>query len=772
MAIQMRRGLRQDFDPTQMVAGEWAVSVDSSTSNQIVWMCFGAGVVKRMGTYEDFQTMIGEITDDIRDDMLAIEAEVQALADAVGDDKDAVALMKTTIEQTDLPAIQDYVTICQTSAQNASLSASNASGSATQASTKATEAQSWAIGGTGTRQGEDTNNAKYWSERAQSTSLAQSDWTENDDTDPSYIAHKPFKTIGTGLNVDGNGALNADGVSSYNDLSNKPQINGNTLTGNKSNAELGIPTKTSDLQNDSGFITDIPVATSSTAGKVKPDGTTTSVNQNGEISVIGGGGMEWDGLETSLRKNLFDLSKVEEKNLIFGNLEIQFNDDNSITLNGEMSATNWFRILETGQDPHNLKQSGTFILSADFDSTDTGATLDVIAKPVDSSETVTLASYPSDPEFTIADISLYSWVSYRFVSHGVETVNDFTFRPMLRYASITDSKITPFVPDNVELAERIEKKGEELADVSTFYGAKNILELMPLGGRSEVINGVTFTVNDDETVTVNGTATQGTYFTLRKNPDLPFNTDLILSGTPYDTSNNNDFLMTYWKSGEAQRVDAGRSVKFQAYTPETGKDVYLQIFIKSGYTADNILFKPMIRLASIADDTYVPYAMTNTNLTQNKIGKFSDTTYVPVDSIAYDETNKVLGLKVNGADTVIPFKKGGLGDAEDIVMIGGYMEIMIALNKEGNCHYHSSGTRSDIITRLNNGECSFISGASAVSGTTSLIAVTISKTGYYAIGFEKTYTQGRIILINSGENHYVSCDYNFICYFGDTNPFA
>ena len=48
----------------------------------------------------------------------------------------------------------------------------------------------------------------------------------------------------------------------------------------------------------------------------------------------------------------------------------------------------------------------------------------------------------------------------------------------------------------------------------------------------------------------------------------------------------------------------------------------------------------------------------NTNLTQNKIGKFSDATYVPVDSIAYDETNQVLGLKVNGADTVIPFSKG------------------------------------------------------------------------------------------------------------------
>lgn len=48
------------------------------------------------------------------------------------------------------------------------------------------------------------------------------------------------------------------------------------------------------------------------------------------------------------------------------------------------------------------------------------------------------------------------------------------------------------------------------------------------------------------------------------------------------------------------------------------------------------------------------------------VKKFSDSTYVTVDSIAYDETNEVLGLKVNGADTVIPFKKGGMKYLTDL----------------------------------------------------------------------------------------------------------
>lgn len=45
------------------------------------------------------------------------------------------------------------------------------------------------------------------------------------------------------------------GTGDYQDLSNKPRINNVILSGNKTTAQLGLPTKTSDLTNDSGFIT-------------------------------------------------------------------------------------------------------------------------------------------------------------------------------------------------------------------------------------------------------------------------------------------------------------------------------------------------------------------------------------------------------------------------------------------------------------------------------------------------------------------------------------
>jgi len=56
----MRRGQYADFDPSKMTPGEWAVAIDNDTTKQIIWMCFAPGVVKRIGTYEDYIRMIDE----------------------------------------------------------------------------------------------------------------------------------------------------------------------------------------------------------------------------------------------------------------------------------------------------------------------------------------------------------------------------------------------------------------------------------------------------------------------------------------------------------------------------------------------------------------------------------------------------------------------------------------------------------------------------------------------------------------------------------------
>lgn len=152
MAIQMRRGLRADFDPYKMLPGEWAVSIDPSTSNQIVWMCFEPGVCKRMGTYEDFAEQVKEATADVKTEYVEefdkILDEIKVLSSQVSDDKDAVVSIKTTIEDEYLPQIQEAlleiqekVSEAKNSADAAAVSAENAKKSEVNAKNSETEAK-------------------------------------------------------------------------------------------------------------------------------------------------------------------------------------------------------------------------------------------------------------------------------------------------------------------------------------------------------------------------------------------------------------------------------------------------------------------------------------------------------------------------------------------------------------------------------------------------------------------------------------------------------
>lgn len=57
-----------------------------------------------------------------------------------------------------------------------------------------------------------------------------------------------------------------------------------------------------------------------------------------------------------------------------------------------------------------------------------------------------------------------------------------------------------------------------------------------------------------------------------------------------------------------------------------------------------------------------------TDVNNSKVSHFSSGTYSPVTGLSYDQTNKKLGLKVNGADTVIPFKSGFNNETTPIVV--------------------------------------------------------------------------------------------------------
>lgn len=114
MAIQMRRGNEVDFDAEKMLPGEWAVSTDA----KIVRMCFRSGVVVRMATYEAFEADMGQIHD------ILVESKTV---------QEAVQMIQEEINDSEI-VVEQYAKM----------------------------SKSYAVGGTGSRDEEDTDNAKYY----------------------------------------------------------------------------------------------------------------------------------------------------------------------------------------------------------------------------------------------------------------------------------------------------------------------------------------------------------------------------------------------------------------------------------------------------------------------------------------------------------------------------------------------------------------------------------------------------------------------------------
>ncbi len=133
MAIQMRRGAYAEFDPLKMKAGEWAVSTDSDTKKQQIWMCFAPGIVKRMGTVEDFDVEIQRLIQGYLDGMAESVEKAQESAQT--------ATEKATSASSSASQAQKSAELATSKAQESATSASNARASETEAKASATNAR-------------------------------------------------------------------------------------------------------------------------------------------------------------------------------------------------------------------------------------------------------------------------------------------------------------------------------------------------------------------------------------------------------------------------------------------------------------------------------------------------------------------------------------------------------------------------------------------------------------------------------------------------------
>lgn len=162
---------------------------------------------------------------------------------------------------------------------------------------------------------------------------------------------------------------------------------------------------------------------------------------------------------------------------------------------------------------------------------------------------------------------------------------------------------------------------------SGIIGAKNF-NSYPYNETSHTDNGIVWTDNGDGTIKANDKATGNSDFFCHSRVQTSVNTlrlpngKYILSGCPSGGGNTTFFVRVQATlNGVATTIaqDTGSgSDEFTVNGDDNNTDfavVTVDCRIVNGYTADNLLFKPMIRRAEDSDDTWEPYSMTNKQLT-------------------------------------------------------------------------------------------------------------------------------------------------------------
>ena len=172
---------------------------------------------------------------------------------------------------------------------------------------------------------------------------------------------------------------------------------------------------------------------------------------------------------------------------------------------------------------------------------------------------------------------------------------------------------------NIYLPEPLRKVGKEAeyVDYETQKQHRVRKNLLQNTGTSRTINGVTFTVNSDGSVTCNtdenGATATAIFNVCARNFTLASD-NYILSGCPIggDISTKYKLDAQVFTDGfESWIVDIGDGVNI--YSDKIITILLMRIAIYKNQVCDNLTFYPMIRKGVIEDDTYEPY-IENTEL--------------------------------------------------------------------------------------------------------------------------------------------------------------
>lgn len=187
------------------------------------------------------------------------------------------------------------------------------------------------------------------------------------------------------------------------------------------------------------------------------------------------------------------------------------------------------------------------------------------------------------------DYELYKYTVILEIAKGV-TVNGETLYPIIRKASVTNTRYMPYGKGSVEVKSVGKNKLKNMAT-------------------SQTINNVELVVNKDGSVATNGTASDEITLILQNKISLENNQNYVLSGCP-ENGSDSTYRLQFWDGYISRNyAEYGNGIEF-TYHEESVTNNNIALRIRKGVTVNNLTFKPMIRLASDTDDTYEPYKET------------------------------------------------------------------------------------------------------------------------------------------------------------------
>lgn len=180
---------------------------------------------------------------------------------------------------------------------------------------------------------------------------------------------------------------------------------------------------------------------------------------------------------------------------------------------------------------------------------------------------------------------------------------------------------------DTDLATRVVVDVDDLQNENTLikqtlgYSKKNLIPY-PYYDSTKETNGITWTNNNDGSVTANGTATDDSYYFLYNRSDI-----MLPTGKYFITSNVDDSSKLFFTYALLTNKTDGTGVKdaFRSYdvlpfeiteSDIENYNILIGISVLKGATVTNLTFKPMIRRAEILDDTWEPYKLSVAEMIQ------------------------------------------------------------------------------------------------------------------------------------------------------------